>query len=261
MLKNAIHIKDFPCHMQGFATDLEKGVMYFSCTDYIIKTDLEGNELKRVRVFGGHLGDICFYEGRVFGTLLGTPKPGDPWNAWTSYVVDIFDEELNLLDQKEIKYMTETTKGENPFGLNGIDGITVAHGHVFIACSIETGEQYVNQAILEHTLDFEFVKLHTFEVGNTPFGIQNLSYDPMLDCMWITVYGPDKPYQVKDFLFKVKIDISGYTEKYKISTPYGFQPLDNGLYYLSEHRGKYPHCDGLAHIYRYTGNGFELVND
>ena len=87
MLKNAIHIKDFPCHMQGFATDLEKGVMYFSCTDYIIKTDLEGNELKRVRVFGGHLGDICFYEGRVFGTLLGTPKPGDPWNAWTSYVV------------------------------------------------------------------------------------------------------------------------------------------------------------------------------
>lgn len=137
MLKNAIHIKDFPCHMQGFATDLEKGVMYFSCTDYIIKTDLEGNELKRVRVFGGHLGDICFYEGRVFGTLLGTPKPGDPWNAWTSYVVDIFDEELNLLDQKEIKYMTETTKGENPFGLNGIDGITVAHGHVFIACSIE----------------------------------------------------------------------------------------------------------------------------
>ena len=97
MLKNAIHIKDFPCHMQGFATDLEKGVMYFSCTDYIIKTDLEGNELKRVRVFGGHLGDICFYEGRVFGTLLGTPKPGDPWNAWTSYVVDIFDEELNLL--------------------------------------------------------------------------------------------------------------------------------------------------------------------
>ena len=47
MLKNAIHIKDFPCHMQGFATDLEKGVMYFSCTDYIIKTDLEGNELKR----------------------------------------------------------------------------------------------------------------------------------------------------------------------------------------------------------------------
>ena len=101
MLKNAIHIKDFPCHMQGFATDLEKGVMYFSCTDYIIKTDLEGNELKRVRVFGGHLGDICFYEGRVFGTLLGTPKPGDPWNAWTSYVVDIFDEELNLLDQSE----------------------------------------------------------------------------------------------------------------------------------------------------------------
>ena len=83
----------------------------------------------------------------------------------------------------------------------------------------------------------------------------------MLDCMWITVYGPDKSYQVKDFLFKVKIDISGYTEKYKISTPYGFQPLDNGLYYLSEHRGKYPHCDGLAHLYRYTGNGFELVND
>ena len=95
-----------------------------------------------------------------------------------------------------------------------------------------------------------------------PFSqFQNLSYDPMLDCMWITVYGPDKSYQVKDFLFKVKIDISGYTEKYKISTPYGFQPLDNGLYYLSEHRGKYPHCDGLAHLYRYTGNGFELVND
>ncbi len=258
-MKNTIGIKEFPMHMQGFATDLEKGVMYFSCTNILIKTDLDGNELKRAEVFGGHLGDICFCEGKIYGTLLGTPKHGDPWNAWTSYIVDIFDEELNLLEQKEVGYMTETVAGENPYGLNAIDGITVAHGHLFIACSIETGEQYVNQVVLEHTLDVEFVKLHAFEVGNTPFGIQNLSYDAEQDCMWITVYGPAKPYQAKEVLYKVNIDLSAYTEKYKISTPYGFQPLGDGLYYLSEHQGKYPHCDGYAHLYRYDGNGFERV--
>ena len=255
-MKNTIAIKDFQMHMQGFAVDEAKRVMYFSCTNTLIKTDLEGNELKRVEVFGGHLGDICYYEGRIYGTLLGHPKPGDPWNAWTSYIVDIFDEELNLIAQKEVKYMTETTAGENPYGLNAIDGITVAHGHLYIACSIETGESYVNQAILEHTLDVEFIKLHTFEVGNTPFGIQNLSYDPNCDCLWITVYGPDKPYQAEELLYKINKEITAYTEKYNIATPYGFQPMSGGLYYLSEHQGKYPHCDGYAHLYRYDGKGF-----
>ena len=54
MLKNAIHIKDFPCHMQGFATDLEKGVMYFSCTDYLEHTRHVGAAPFRAAAFFQH---------------------------------------------------------------------------------------------------------------------------------------------------------------------------------------------------------------
>ncbi len=258
-MKNTIAIKDFPCHMQGFAVNFDGGEMYFSCTDWLIKTDLEGNELKRERVYGGHLGDICYYDGKIYGSLLGQPLPGHQWNDWTSFKIYIFNTELELLDTKNIDYMDKTTVGDNPCGLDGIDGVAIADGHIFIACSIKTGEEYVNQCVLEHTLDFEFVRLCKFEAANTPFGIQNFSYDKELDCFWATTYNPDQPYQTKYTLYRVNKEFGKYAERFAISTPYGFEPLGDGLYYLSEHQGKYPHCDGYARLYRFKDGNFEMV--
>ncbi|WP_280390782.1 hypothetical protein [Nocardia brasiliensis] len=58
-------------HVQGIAIDTRKGFMYFSFTDLLVKTDLNGAVIGTVTGFTGHLGDLAFDErdGRVYGSL------------------------------------------------------------------------------------------------------------------------------------------------------------------------------------------------
>ncbi|NUW37674.1 hypothetical protein HTZ77_40660 [Nonomuraea sp. SMC257] len=58
-------------HVQGMALDRKKGYMYFSFTNLLVKTDLQGNPVGSVTGFTGHLGDLDFNEkdGRVYGSL------------------------------------------------------------------------------------------------------------------------------------------------------------------------------------------------
>ncbi|GAA1073801.1 hypothetical protein [Nocardiopsis composta] len=58
-------------HVQGVALDEERGHMYFSFTDTLVKTDLDGEVVGTVTGITGHLGDLAFDErdGRVYGSL------------------------------------------------------------------------------------------------------------------------------------------------------------------------------------------------
>ncbi|WP_413471057.1 hypothetical protein [Streptomyces peucetius] len=57
-------------HLQGMALD-RKGFMYFSFTNLLVKTDLEGRPVGSVTGFAGHLGDLDFNtdDRRVYGSL------------------------------------------------------------------------------------------------------------------------------------------------------------------------------------------------
>ena len=46
--------------MQGIATDLERGHLYYSFTTLLVKTDFSGAVLGTVEGFTGHLGDVTF---------------------------------------------------------------------------------------------------------------------------------------------------------------------------------------------------------
>ncbi|MEV7084844.1 hypothetical protein AB0O07_02880 [Streptomyces sp. NPDC093085] len=72
-------------HLQGMALDRRKGVMYFSFTDLLVKTDLGGRPLGSVRGFTGHLGDLDFNttDGRVYGSL--------EYKAAKAFYIAVFD--------------------------------------------------------------------------------------------------------------------------------------------------------------------------
>jgi hypothetical protein len=58
-------------HVQSSAVDQENEVVYFSFTDKLIKTDLNGNLIGSVTGFVGHLGDMDFdpESGKIYASL------------------------------------------------------------------------------------------------------------------------------------------------------------------------------------------------
>ena len=58
-------------HIQGIATDASREFMYYSCTTFLAKTDIEGNIIGTIKGLAGHLGCIAYnYENvKVYGSL------------------------------------------------------------------------------------------------------------------------------------------------------------------------------------------------
>ncbi|MGW3342843.1 hypothetical protein ACWDA3_06030 [Nonomuraea rubra] len=72
-------------HVQGMAIDRRKGYMYFSFTNLLVKTDLQGKLIGSVTGFTGHLGDLDLnpQDGRVYGSL--------EYKEQESFYIAIFD--------------------------------------------------------------------------------------------------------------------------------------------------------------------------
>lgn len=72
-------------HLQGAAVDERDGVVYWSFTQMLVKTDLDGNVLGTVTGLTGHLGDLDLNpkDGRVYGSL--------EYKAEEAFYVAIFD--------------------------------------------------------------------------------------------------------------------------------------------------------------------------
>ncbi len=72
-------------HVQGVALDTEHGHMYWSFTQMLVKTDLDGNVLGTVSGLTGHLGDLDINpkDGRIYGSL--------EYKAEEAFYVAIFD--------------------------------------------------------------------------------------------------------------------------------------------------------------------------
>ncbi|UXN60457.1 hypothetical protein [Phyllobacterium zundukense] len=145
-------------HLQGLAVDAANKVLYRSFTNALVKTDLEGKILGSVIGLTGHLGDIAFYNGKIYGSL--------EYKAKKSFYIAIFD--ANLIDKigmnaetddvmktvylKEVvkDFTTDLTpenktpvdfsdKADSPdhrYGCSGIDG--VAFGPAFDPAAVES---------------------------------------------------------------------------------------------------------------------------
>ncbi len=77
-------------HVQGVAAD-GNGHVYFSFTDSLIKTDMDGNVVGSVTGISGtlHLGDISYYDGKIYGSLM--TQTSDKENVDAGPYIAIFD--------------------------------------------------------------------------------------------------------------------------------------------------------------------------
>ena len=48
LTKTTLSVTGQPLHLQGFAVDTENSSMYWSFTETLVKTDLDGNKIKQV---------------------------------------------------------------------------------------------------------------------------------------------------------------------------------------------------------------------
>ena len=79
-------------HLQGVVSDDENNFIYFSFTDRLVKVDMHTGEivgsvtgLLSGSIFGGgaHLGDLAYYNGKVYGSL--------EYKATEKFYVAVFD--------------------------------------------------------------------------------------------------------------------------------------------------------------------------
>ncbi|MBO5785747.1 MAG: hypothetical protein J6R45_00335 [Clostridia bacterium] len=243
-------------HMQGFSNG--NGYMYWSFTDTVVKTTMNGIVKCQVQIHGGHLGDIDYHDGKIYASYLKNSLPGHAWEDWTGFKIYVFNaddlhvEKIMNLDICDY-YKSITCTPEDTRGFQGIDGVTIApdpktgEDRLFVACALYTGEKYSNQIILQFTLDGVYETEYHIPTGNTVFGIQNLDYDAENKEFWFTTYGPSQPYMPREMLFCISGDLSTILRKYNYSTPYGLDCLGKAGFYGSVHTRKAKKCGGIAY--------------
>ncbi len=243
-------------HMQGATTDDEKNFMYMSFNDRLIKVDMHNGEIvaSMTGLLGGHLGDITYYNGKVYGSLeLKTVNQ--------VYVVEI---DVSQLTEMNMSYKTpglmtamyiyehENNIKDDIFGARGIDGITFGRlpgdksgkMYLIVACGLGTDEICVrnNYQILMaydpadfkgasisiygnlHKIGPKISKKFYVYTGYTWYGVQNLEYDADTGDYWICCYPGEKEGFPDYTVFVVNGNVA--PKKKKLSVEYNPSNVD-----------------------------------
>lgn len=227
-------------HVQGFAKGGD--YMYFSFTDTLVKTTMKGTVKCQVEVHGGHLGDIDFYDGKIYGSLLGAPLPGHVWDDWTGFWIYEFDaEDLRLLRKIRLEQCEKywETRLTDERGFVGIDGTTIApdpqtgEPKIMTAAGVSVGEKYVNHVIMQFDFNGNYETEYSFPLGNTSFGIQNLDYDWEAGVFWAATYDPAHEWQMKDMFFCFSGDLKKVLKRYPFYSATGLECMGRDGFMIS----------------------------
>ena len=150
---------EYDGHLQGVATD--GASIYWSHTKTVVKTDLAGKVLCKVRA-PRHQGDLCFHDGTVYVAVnlgkFNTHADGDSW--------------VFAYDAQTLK---ETKRWKLPEMVHGAGGMTWANGHFFVIGGLPLDIE--KNFVYEYTPDFAFVKRHELDTGFTHMGIQTAAFE------------------------------------------------------------------------------------
>ncbi len=243
-------------HVQGFTSG--NGYMYWSFTDTLVKTTMDGIVRRQTEVFGGHLGDCDYHDGKIYVSYTGNCLPGHEWGDWTAFKIYVFDaDDLSLIEMLDLDicygYKKIACSPEDTRGFRGIDGVAIApdpktgEDKMFVACTLCVDEKFSNQIILQFTLDGVYETEHYIPTGNTVFGIQNLDYDAENKEFWFTTYNAEPPHQDRATLYCIPHDLSGVSRSYLYATPFGLDCLGKDGFYASVHYGPRGRCGGIAY--------------
>src|SRR6056297_562431 len=174
---------NYPHHLQGICTDEQ--AIYWSFTTTLVKTDMQGNVLKKIAV-ANHHGDLCLHDGKL-SVAVNLGKFNDPRGNADSWVY-VYDAES----------LEELARHETQEVFHGAGGIGYRDGHYFVVGGLPdaVAENYV----YEYDSDFKFLKKHVIKSGHTHLGIQTATFAH--DRWWFGCYGTPKILLVTDANFE-----------------------------------------------------------
>jgi hypothetical protein len=202
----------YPRHLQGVCTD-ERGASFWSWTDAMVKTDLQGRILKQVPA-ADHHGDLCYHDGKVYvavnlGRFNQPPGSADSW----VYVYDAGT-------------LAELARHPVPEAVHGAGGIAHHDGKFIVVGGLPEGieENY----IYEYDAKFVFQKRHVLPTGYTRLGIQTAAYAD--DSWWFGCYGTPPVLLRTDGSFRL-------TGRWEFDAALGIVEIEKGRFLIGQNTG------------------------
>lgn len=171
-------------HLQGVCTDEE--AIYWSFTTTLVKTDMEGNLLKKVPV-ANHHGDLCIHDGKLF-VAVNLGRFNDPEGNADSWVYVY-----------ETQTLGEIARHETQEVFHGAGGIGFRDNRFFVVGGLP--DSVDENFVYEYDGSFKFLKKHVIESGHTHLGIQTATFAH--DRWWFGCYGDPKITLVTDANFQM----------------------------------------------------------
>ena len=199
----------YPGHLQGICLD-EQGNIYWSFTTWLVKTDPQGKLIHKVPV-ANHHGDLCYDEGKVY-VAVNLGKFNDPQGNADSWVYVYKTANLKETARHEVQQVK--------FGAGGV----AVHDNRFLVVGGLPGDREEND-IHEFDQDFNYVKQHSLDSGQTYLGIQGATYSE--DAWWFACYGQQ--------LLTAKTDLE-MLGRYTFECGLGIVGLGESQFYIA--RGK-----------------------
>ena len=150
----------YPHHLQGFCTD-EKGMIYWSFTTTLVKTDPQGKVLTKISV-GNHHGGLCQQDGKLYVAVNFGPF-NDPDGKADSWVYVYKASTLALL-----------RKHKTPELIYGAGGMACHDGKFIVIGGLP--ETLQENYLYQYDQSFKFLKKHVLKTGYTELGIQTAAF-------------------------------------------------------------------------------------
>ncbi len=198
-------------HLQGIAVQGDEYI-FWSFTDILLKTDLQGKILVKVRV-DSHSGDLCVLGEKIYvavnlGEFNQEPGKADSW----IYVYDSGN--LELLSRHPI-----------PQVVHGAGGLDCQEGSFYVVGGLPEG--YRENYVYQYDPEFNFIKRHVIESGYTLKGIQTACFSR--GYWWFGCYGdPRETIQadpdfnmVARFRFDSSLGIARFRQGFLVAEGFG----------------------------------------
>lgn len=213
----------YPEHLQGICAN-ERDALFWSWTDALVKTDLNGRVLRRVPA-ANHHGDLCFHDGNVYVAVnLGEfNRPAGRADSW------IFVYDAGTL--------AELARHRVPELVHGAGGIAYRDGKFLVVGGLPEGvnENYV----YEYDAAFAFQKRHVLASGYTLMGIQTVAFAD--GAWWFGCYGNPRVLLRANEQFQL-------TGRWEFDAALGITGLGDGRFLIGQNKK----TKGVGHEGRVT---------
>ena len=199
----------YPNHLQGICTD-ERNAIFWSWTDALVKTDLQGHILKQVKA-PTHQGDLCYRDGKIYVAVnLGKFNlPAGRADSW----VYVYDADT----------LAELARHRLPEVVHGAGGIACHDGKFIVVGGLP---EAVNENYLyEYDAAFTFQKRHALASGYTDKGIQTAAFAD--GSWWFGCYGKPARLLRADAAFQL-------TGNWQFDAAFGIVGLADGRFLIGQ---------------------------